>query len=120
MRPIRFVSWLAGTVAGGFLISRYLNYHPRPIEPVEAHNTERLPCFCLANEFGSSPLMCSFWPEPVTHFFYDGGPDTLVARSDIESTAAKVGTFLANSNADLVLLAGGGLRGPQNRVTWMS
>jgi endonuclease/exonuclease/phosphatase family metal-dependent hydrolase len=37
-------------------------------------------------------------------FFYDGGPDTLVAQSDIISTASQVGAFIARSNADLVLL----------------
>ena len=33
---IRSVAGLIGTVAGGFLLSRYLNYHPREIEPEEA------------------------------------------------------------------------------------
>ena len=37
-------------------------------------------------------------------FFYDGGPDTLVAQSDIRINRRQVGAFIARSNADLVLL----------------
>jgi endonuclease/exonuclease/phosphatase family metal-dependent hydrolase len=104
-QPVRLVYWLAGTVAGSFLLSRYLNYHPQPIEEVEVHNTEAAPLLLPGQRIRVVSFNVQFLAgTPGYHFFHDGGPDTLVARSDIESTAAKVGTFLANSNADLILL----------------
>ena len=98
------VVWLAGTVAGSFLLSRYLNYHPRPIEPVEARNGEGAPLLTPGQRIRVVTFNVQFLAGTGYSFFYDGGPDTLVARSDIESTATKVATFIANSNADLVLL----------------
>ena len=102
--PARIVSWLAGTALGGFLISRYLNYHPRPSEPLTVHNTETAPLLLPGQRIRVVSFNVQFLAGTGYHFFYDGGPDTLVARSDIESTAARVGTFLADSNADLILL----------------
>jgi endonuclease/exonuclease/phosphatase family metal-dependent hydrolase len=104
MRPIRLASWLAGTVAGGYLISRYLNYHPRPSEPVEARNGETAPLLLPGQRIRVVTFNVQFLAGTDYHFFYEGGPDTLVARTDIESTAERVGTFIAHSNPDLVLL----------------
>ena len=101
---IRFVAGLAGTVAGGFLLSRYLNYHPRPIEPEETHSIEFAPCLLPGQRIKVITFNVQFLAGTAYHFFYDGGPDTLVARADIESTALRVGAFVANSNADLLLL----------------
>jgi len=102
--PIRLVSWLAGTLAGSFLISRYLNYHPRPIEPVESHNIEMAPPLLPGQRIRVVTFNVQFLAGTGYHFFYDGGPDTLVDRRDIESTAVRIGAFLGNSKADLVLL----------------
>jgi endonuclease/exonuclease/phosphatase family metal-dependent hydrolase len=102
--PSRLSPWLAGTVAGGFLLSRYLNYHPRPIEPVEVHTSETAPVLSPGQRIKVVTFNVQFLAGTGYHFFYDGGPDTLVARSDVESTAVQVGAFIANSNADLVLL----------------
>jgi endonuclease/exonuclease/phosphatase family metal-dependent hydrolase len=104
MGPIRLASWLTGTLAASFLISRYLNYHPRPIEPVETHNREAAPLLLPGQRIRVVTFNVQFLAGTGYSFFYDGGPDTLVARSDVESTATKVGAFIANSNADLVLL----------------
>src|SRR5580704_4570565 len=104
MSPIRLASWLAGTVAGGFLISRYLNYHPPAIEPVEPRNIATAPLLLPGQRLRVVTFNVQFLAGTGYHFFYEGGPDTLVARSDIENTARLVGAFLANSNADLVLL----------------
>src|ERR1700733_9715015 len=101
---VQLASWLAGTVAGAFLLSRYLNYHPRPIEPVAVRNIEKAPLLSPGQRIKVVTFNVQFLAGTAYHFFYDGGPDTLVARSDIESTAGQVGAFLANSNADLVLL----------------
>ena len=88
----------------GFLVSRYLNYHPRPVEPVEVHNIETAPVFSPGQQIKVVTFNVQFLAGTGYDFFYDGGPDTLVARSDIESTAAQVGAFIARSDADLVLL----------------
>src|ERR1700738_4801789 len=101
---IRLASWLIGTATGGFLLSRYLNYHPGPNEAVEPVNTETAPSLLPGQRIRVVTFNVQFLAGTGYHFFYDGGPDTLVARSDIESTAGLVGAFLADSNADLVLL----------------
>jgi endonuclease/exonuclease/phosphatase family metal-dependent hydrolase len=103
-RCTKLASWLTGTVAGGFLLSRFLNYHPRPIEPVETHNRVSAPLLAPGQRIRVVTFNVQFLAGTGYSFFYDGGPDTLVARSDVESTAAKVAAFIANSNADLVLL----------------
>jgi endonuclease/exonuclease/phosphatase family metal-dependent hydrolase len=103
-RCTSLASWLAGTVAGGFLLSRYLNYHPRPIEPVEARNEEGAPLLATGQRISVLTFNVQFLAGTGYSFFYDGGPDTLVAPSDVQSTAVKVAAFIANSNADLVLL----------------
>jgi len=103
-RPIRPACWLVGTVFGGYLLSRYLNYHPKSIESVEARNTKTAPSLLPGQQIRVVTFNVQFLAGTGYHFFYDGGPDTLVARDDIESIAVKVGAFIASSNADLVLL----------------
>jgi endonuclease/exonuclease/phosphatase family metal-dependent hydrolase len=103
-RPIRLASWLVGTLGGGFLISRYLNYHPQPIEPIEVSNIETAPSLLPGQRIRVVTFNVQFLAGTGYHFFYDGGPDTLVAQSDIEATAGGVGAFIANSLADVVLL----------------
>src|ERR1700731_2557789 len=101
---LRLASWMAGTAAGGLLLSRGLNYHPRPIEPNDVGNFEPAPFLFPGQRLRVVTFNVQFLAGTGYHFFYEGGPDTLVARSDIENTAGLVSAFLANSNADLVLL----------------
>jgi endonuclease/exonuclease/phosphatase family metal-dependent hydrolase len=101
---LRLASWVAGTAASGLLLSRCLNYHPRPIEPIEVRNLETAPLLLPGQRLRVVTFNVQFLAGTGYHFFYEGGPDTLVARSDIEKTAGLVGTFVGNSNADLVLL----------------
>jgi endonuclease/exonuclease/phosphatase family metal-dependent hydrolase len=101
---VQLASWLAGTVAGAFLLSRYLNYHPRPIEPVAVRNTEGAPTLLSGQRIKVVTFNVQFLAGTSYDFFYDGGPDTLVDPSDIESTARSVGAFIAKLEADLVLL----------------
>ena len=103
-RCTKLASWLTGTVAGGFLLSRYLNYHPRPIEPIEPRNKETAPLLAPGQRIRVVTFNVQFLAGTGYSFFYDGGPDTLVARNDVESTAVKVAAFIASANADLVLL----------------
>ena len=97
-------SWLVGSVAGAYLLSRFLNYHPKSVEPIEARNVGRAPFLLPGERVRVVTFNVQFLAGAGYHFFYDGGPDTLVARGDIESTAMKIGAFIASSNPDLVLL----------------
>jgi endonuclease/exonuclease/phosphatase family metal-dependent hydrolase len=103
-RGTKLASWLAGTVAAGFLLSRYLNYHPRPIETVVARNRESAPLLAPGQRIRVVTFNVQFLAGTEYSFFYEGGPDTLVARTDVESNAVKVAAFIANSKADLVFL----------------
>jgi endonuclease/exonuclease/phosphatase family metal-dependent hydrolase len=95
---------LAGVVGCGFLISRFINYHPRPIEPIAVYNRLTAPVLIPGQQIKVVTFNVQFLAGTAYDFFYDGGPDTLVAQSDIISTASQVGAFIARSNADLVLL----------------
>ncbi len=101
---LRIAAQIAGTVAGAYLTSRYLNYHPRPLEQEEASNAEAATVLSPDQPIKVVTFNVQFLAGTGYHFFYDGGPDTLVAQSDIESTIARVGAFIADENPDFVLL----------------
>ena len=101
---LRCAAQVVGTVAGTFLASRYLNYHPRPLEQVEVSNAEAAPILSPDQPIKVMTFNVQFLAGTGYHFFHDGGPDTLVAPSDIASTIAKVGAFIADVNPDFVLL----------------
>jgi len=101
---LRIAAQVAGTIAGAFLASRYLNYHPRAIEQEEATNAEARPILSPDQPIKVITFNVQFLAGTGYHFFYDGGSDTLVAKSDIESTIARVGAFIADANPDFVLL----------------
>jgi endonuclease/exonuclease/phosphatase family metal-dependent hydrolase len=102
---LRIAARVAGTaVAGGFLLSRYLNYHPGKVECEEVSNTEGAPLLSPDKPISVITFNVQFLAGTGYDFFYDGGPDTLVARSDIESTVAKVAAFIAETNPDFVLI----------------
>ena len=100
----RIAAGVAGTMAGAFLASRYLNYHPRFVEQEEVSNNEGAPILSPDQSIKVITFNTQFLAGTGYHFFYDGGPDSLVARSDIESTVANVAAFIANENPDFVLL----------------
>jgi endonuclease/exonuclease/phosphatase family metal-dependent hydrolase len=101
---LRIAAQVAGTVTGAFLISRYLNYHPRPLEQEEACNVGAAPILSTDQPIKAITFNVQFMAGTGYHFFYDGGPHTLVDRRDIESTVARVGAFIAETNPDFVLL----------------
>ena len=102
---LRIAARAAGAaVAGGFLLSRYLNYHPAQVESEEVSNTEGAPLLSPDQPVKVITFNVQFLAGSAYDFFYDGGPDTWVARSDIESTVAKVAAFVAETNPDFVLL----------------
>jgi endonuclease/exonuclease/phosphatase family metal-dependent hydrolase len=98
------VAWLAGTGALGVMLSRYINYHPKPVERLMPCNVDSPPTLGPAQRIRVMTFNVQFLAGTGYHFFYDGGPDTLVARNDVEKIAAKVASFITNSAADLVLL----------------
>src|SRR5260370_35115976 len=103
-KSLRIAAQVAGTVAGALLTSRYLNYHPRLLEQEEANNAEAPPILSPDQPIKVITFNVQFLAGTGYHFFYDGGGDTRVAQSDIESTVARVGAFIAEANRDFVLL----------------
>jgi endonuclease/exonuclease/phosphatase family metal-dependent hydrolase len=103
-KSLRIAAQVAGTVAGAFLTSRYLNYHPRLLEQEHASNAETAPILSPDQPIKVITYNVQFLAGTSYHFFYDGGRDTLVARSDIESTVARIGAFIADANPDFILL----------------
>jgi endonuclease/exonuclease/phosphatase family metal-dependent hydrolase len=97
-------AWLVGSAALGLMLSRYINYHPRPVERVAPCNASGAPTLGPVGRITAMTFNVQFLAGTGYHFFYDSGPDTLVARNDIERVAAKVAAFLTNSAADLILL----------------
>jgi len=103
-KPFQLGAWLAGTAAFGLSLSRYLNYHPREIEPLEPSNQIDAPLLGPGQRIRIVTFNVQFLAGTDYHFFYDGGPDTLVERKHIETVAGKVVRFIQRSGADLVLL----------------
>jgi endonuclease/exonuclease/phosphatase family metal-dependent hydrolase len=103
-KPFQVGFFLAGTAALGLSLSRYLNYHPKDVEPLEPSNRCDAPPLRAGQRIRIVTFNVQFLAGTHYHFFYEGGPDTLVERSDIETVAAKVARFIERSGADLVLL----------------
>jgi endonuclease/exonuclease/phosphatase family metal-dependent hydrolase len=100
----RIALTLLGGLAGGFALSRFLNYHPRPVESVQ----------CL-NQTGAPDLPCDRPVKLITYntqflagtkydFFYDGGRDIFVAPEDVVDTTKAISQFLADQNPDFIFL----------------
>jgi endonuclease/exonuclease/phosphatase family metal-dependent hydrolase len=103
-RPLQLGAWLAGAAVVGVSLSRYLNYHPRQIERLEPHNRGDAPILLSGQSIRVVTFNVQFLAGTGYHFFYDGGPDTLVDKNDIWRVAASIGGFIKESGADLVLL----------------
>jgi endonuclease/exonuclease/phosphatase family metal-dependent hydrolase len=103
-KPLQLGAWLAGTAILGLSLSRYLNYHPRQIERLELNNRNDAPLLRAGQRIKVVTFNVQFLAGTGYHFFYDGGPDTVVDRNDIEAVAAAVTRFIEHSGADIVLL----------------
>lgn len=91
------------TIAG-FLLLRFLNYHPRPVEKVETRNFPTAPLLAPDQSIKLVTYNTQFFAGACYDFFYDGGTDTLVQPSDIESTIEQVAHFITEEHPDFVLL----------------
>ncbi len=91
-------------IAGGFALSRFLNYHPRPIQSEECRNCPDAPALSVARPIKAITYNAQFFAGTNYHFFYDGGRDTLVDPDDVRKTVAAISAFVAQENPDFVLL----------------
>ena len=91
-------------VAGGFALSRFLNYHPRAVQPEECWNCPDATALPVARPIKAITYNAQFFAGTNYHFFYDGGRDTLVDPDDVRKTVAAISAFLAEENPDFVLL----------------
>jgi endonuclease/exonuclease/phosphatase family metal-dependent hydrolase len=104
MKFAPFLTGLAFAGAGTYLASRYLNYHPRPIEDEEPVNLPAAPLLNPGQLIKVLTYNVQFFAGTGYNFFYDGGPDKLVDPRDIEITIGNFATFIAAENPDFVLL----------------
>jgi endonuclease/exonuclease/phosphatase family metal-dependent hydrolase len=94
---------LASAVAGGFALSRFLNYHPRAIQEEEYRNEAGAADLSVGQSIKAVTYNAQFFAGTDYHFFYDGGGDTLVDPSDVQKTVAVISAFLKHENPDFVL-----------------
>jgi endonuclease/exonuclease/phosphatase family metal-dependent hydrolase len=95
---------LGALFAGSFLLSRFLNYHPRPVEPMRVHNGGGTPVLSPGQTIKVITYNAQFFAGTNYDFFYDGGPDTLVNPEDVYSTISRFAKFIAKERPDFVLL----------------
>ena len=95
---------LASVAAGGFALSRFLNYHPRAVQEEECRNEACATNLCAGQSIKIVTYNAQFFAGTGYHFFYDGGRDTLVDPGDVQKTAAAIAAFLNRENPDFVLL----------------
>ena len=95
---------LGALAAGGFLLSRFLNYHPRPVETMQPHNSGVPPVLSPGQTIKVVTYNAQFFAGTRYDFFYDGGPDTLVDQDDVYSTISQFAQFVAAERPDFVLL----------------
>jgi endonuclease/exonuclease/phosphatase family metal-dependent hydrolase len=95
---------LGALAAGGYLLSRFLNYHPRPVEPMRVRNFGGAPVLTPGQAIKVITYNAQFFAGTRYDFFYDGGPDTLVDPEDVYSTINRFAKFVAEERPDFILL----------------
>jgi endonuclease/exonuclease/phosphatase family metal-dependent hydrolase len=95
---------LGALIAGGYLLSRFLNYHPRPVETMQPHNFGGAPALSPGQAIKVMTYNAQFFAGTSYNFFYDGGPDTLVNPEDVYTTIRRFAKFVAEERPDFVLL----------------
>jgi endonuclease/exonuclease/phosphatase family metal-dependent hydrolase len=99
----RIAIGLVSTVATGFALSRFLNYHPRPVQQ-EQYRNNKAATLAPGQSIKVITYNTQFFAGTNYHFFYDGGRDTLVDPADVRKIVADISAFLAHENPDFVLL----------------
>jgi endonuclease/exonuclease/phosphatase family metal-dependent hydrolase len=100
----QFAAGLGAFAACGYLLSRYLNYHPKSVEPKPVLNVGTPLQLSAGQTIKLITYNVQFCAGTRYHFFYDGGPDTLVTARDVRATATQIAEFLSAEEPDLVLL----------------
>src|SRR6516162_11277376 len=94
---------LASVAAGGFALSRFLNYHPRAVQEEECRNQAGVATLSAGQSIKIVTYNVQFFAGTGYDFFYDGGRDTLVNPGDVQKTVAAISVFLKQENPDFVL-----------------
>jgi hypothetical protein len=100
----RLATGLGALMAGGSLLCRYLNYHPKSVEPMPVVNIGTAPRLIAGQRIKIITYNVQFCAGVRYHFFHDGGPDTIVAPGDIRTTLERIAEFLTAEDPDFVLL----------------
>ena len=104
MKLTPFLTGLTLAGAGTYLASRFLNYHPRPIEEEEPVNLVTAPLLSPGRRIKVLSYNVQFFAGTKYSFFYDGGPDTLVDPRNIEITIRGFAALIAAQDPDFILL----------------
>jgi len=100
----RIAIGLASAAAGGFALSRFLNYHPRAVQEEECRNQAGAATLSAGQSIKIVTYNVQFFAGTGYDFFHDGGRDTLVDPGDVEKTVAAISAFLTQENPDFVFL----------------
>jgi endonuclease/exonuclease/phosphatase family metal-dependent hydrolase len=100
----RLATGLGALMAGGMLLCRYLNYHPKSVEPMRVFNVGAPPRLSPGQRIKIVTYNVQFCAGVSYHFFHDGGPDTIVAPRDVRATLERIAEFLSAEDPDFVLL----------------
>jgi endonuclease/exonuclease/phosphatase family metal-dependent hydrolase len=100
----RIAIGLASVGAGGFALSRFLNYHPRAVQEEECRNQAGAATLSAGQSIKIVTYNVQFFAGTGYDFFYDGGRDTLVDPGDVQKTVAAISVFLKQENPDFVFL----------------
>src|ERR1700745_959482 len=77
---------LGGLAACGYLLCRYLNYHPKSVEQKPVYNVGAPPLLSAGQPIKVVTYNVQFCAGVRYHFFHDGGPDTVVTSHDFRAT----------------------------------
>jgi len=91
------------TVATGFAVSRYLNYHPRSVQREECRG-KKAATLAPGQSIKVITYNTQFFAGTNYHFFYDGGRDALVDPEDVRKIVTETSGFVAGETPDFVLL----------------
>jgi endonuclease/exonuclease/phosphatase family metal-dependent hydrolase len=100
----RLAAGLGTLAACGYLVCRYLNYHPKSVEQRPVFNIGTPSQLSAGQTIKVVTYNVQFCAGTGYHFFYDGGPDTIVAPRHVRATIEHITKFLSAEEPDFVLL----------------
>ncbi len=100
----QFVTGLGVLSASGYLLCRYLNYHPKSVEQKPVYNVGTPPLLSAGQPIKVVTYNVQFCAGVRYHFFHDGGPDTVVTPRDVRATLEQIAEFVSAEEPDFVLL----------------